>query len=81
MHPHVQGRQVKAATPAGDAQALTHQANQPVFTQRLAKTRSRHQCRPALFQLIAQLIHQRHVDTWHIGPGQKLLLLPFQLFQ
>ncbi|MNH37636.1 hypothetical protein D3C79_985610 [compost metagenome] len=77
----MQRGQVKAAATAGDAQTLAHQANQPIFTQRLPETWSGHQRRSTFLQLAAQLIHHRHIDAWHIGPCQQLLLLTLQLFQ
>ena len=81
VHPHVQGRQIEAAAAAGNVQPLAHQADQPVFAQRLAEARRRHQRRCARLQLAAQLVDQRHIHARHIGPGQQFLLLALQLFE
>ena len=77
----MQRRQVEAAATARDAQALAHQANQAVLTQKLPDARCGHQDAAAGFKLLTKGIDTAYVHPRNLSPCLQFTLLALQLFK
>jgi hypothetical protein len=80
MQPDMQRRQVEAAAAARNTQALAHQANQAIFTQKLPDAARPSGC-CCWFSAADEGVDTALIDARNFCPGLQFTLLALQLFK